>query len=230
MRQTLFDSNRDLFERVCAEDNLLEAFLSVKRNKGAPGVDGVTIEEFETHLQNEIAKLEKDLRSWQYRPKPVKRVEIPKEDGSMRKLGIPCIRDRVMQACLKTILEEIFEPHFSNSSYGFRPGRRQHDAIKEAQSYVQEEREWIVDIDLERSFDTMSQDRLIYRLSLKVPDKRILRLVGITLRVNSWYIGWAHVTIQRVDSVQRENNLKDKAFRETGRSVYETYVSTVSQK
>ena len=194
MRQTLFDSNRDLFERVCAEDNLLEAFLSVKRNKGAPGVDGVTIQEFETNVQNEIASLAKDLRSWQYRPKPVKLVEIPKADGSMRKLGIPCVRDRVMQACLKTILEEIFEPHFSNSSYGFRPGRRQHDAIKEAQSHVQEGREWIADIDLAQFFDTMSQDRLIYRLSLKVPDKRILRLVGIILRSGVAIDGEFHST------------------------------------
>ena len=181
-RQTLFDSNRDLFERLCAEDNLLEAFLTVKRNRGAAGVDGVTIQDFEARLHDELAKLAKELRNWQYKPKPVKRVEIPKEDGSMRKLGIPCVRDRVMQACLKTILEEIFEPQFSNSSYGFRPGRRQKDAIKEAQSHVHEGRGWVVDIDLAQFFDTMSQDRLIYRLSLKVPDKRILRLVGIILR------------------------------------------------
>ena len=91
MRQTLFDSNRDLFERVCAEENLLEAFLSVKRNKGVAGVDGVTVQEFETHLQNEIASLANDLRNWQYKPRPVKRVEIPKEDGNMRKLGIPMV-------------------------------------------------------------------------------------------------------------------------------------------
>lgn len=179
---TLFDSNRDLFERLCAEDNLLEAFLTVKRNKGAPGVDGVTIQDFETHLHDELAKLANELRNWQYKPKPVKRVEIPKEDGSVRKLGIPSVRDRVMQTCLKTILEEIFEPNFSNSSYGFRPGRRQKDAIQEAQKYVQEGREWVVDIDLAQFFDTMSQDRLIHRLSLQVADKRILRLVGIILR------------------------------------------------
>jgi RNA-directed DNA polymerase len=179
---TLFDSNRDLFERLCAEDNLLEAFLAVKRNKGAPGVDGVTIQDFEMQLHDEIAKLANELRNWQYKPKPVKRVEIPKEDGSVRKLGIPSVRDRVMQTCLKTILEEIFEPNFSNSSYGFRPGRRQMDAIQEAQKNVQEGREWVVDIDLAQFFDTMSQDRLIHRLSLQVTDKRILRLVGIILR------------------------------------------------
>jgi RNA-directed DNA polymerase len=179
---TLFDSNRDLFERLCAEDNLLEAFLAVKRNKGAPGVDGVTIQDFESQLHDELAKLANDLQNWQYKPMPVKRVEIPKEDGSVRKLGIPSVRDRVMQACLKTILEEIFEPNFSNSSYGFRPGRRQNDAIQEAQRLVQEGREWVVDIDLAQFFDTISQDRLIHRLSLQVTDKRILRLVGVILR------------------------------------------------
>jgi RNA-directed DNA polymerase len=181
-KQTLFDSNRDLFDRLCSEANLLDAFIAVKRNKGAAGVDGVTIQAFEAQLQDELAKLANDLRSWQYKPKPVKRVEIPKEDGSMRKLGIPCVRDRVMQACLKTILEEIFEPNFSNSSYGFRPGRRQKDAVQEAQRLVQEGREWVVDIDLAQFFDTMSQDRLIHRLSLQVTDKRILRLVGMILR------------------------------------------------
>ena len=193
-KQTLFDSNRDLFERLCAEDNLLEAFLAVKRNRGAAGVDGVTIQDFEAGLHDELAKLANELRNWQYKPKPVKRVEIPKEDGSMRKLGIPCVRDRVMQACLKTILEEIFEPIFSNSSYGFRPGRCQQDAIHEAQKLVQEGREWVVDIDLAQFFDTMSQDRLIHRLSLHVPDKRILRLVGIMLRSGAEIDGEIHST------------------------------------
>lgn len=178
----LFDSNRDLFERLCSEDNLLEAFLAVKRNKGAAGVDGVTINDFEAQLHEELSKIANDLRNWQYKPMPVRRVEIPKEDGSMRKLGIPCVRDRVMQACLKSILEEIFEPIFSNSSYGFRPGKRQQDAIHVAQTLVQEGREWVVDIDLERFFDTLSQDRLIHRLGLYVPDKRILRLIGTILR------------------------------------------------
>jgi RNA-directed DNA polymerase len=193
----LFNSNRDLFEQVCAEDNLLLAFLDVKSNKGAAGVDGITIEVFETQVLEELAALAKELREWRYKPRPVKRVEIPKADGNgVRNLGIPCIRDRIVQACLKIVLEPLFEPTFSKSSYGFRPGRRQQDAIAVAQQYVQAGKEWVVDIDLEKFFDTLSQDRLIYRLSLKVTDKRILRLVGMCLRSGVIIDGRKHPTTE----------------------------------
>lgn len=179
----LFNSNRDLFEQICAEDNLMRAFVAVKRNKGAAGVDGQTIEAFEKNLNKEIAELAQDVREWRYRPKPVKRVEILKADGkSMRKLGIPTVRDRVLQTCLKEVIEPTFEPIFSENSYGFRPGRSQRQAVETAQRYVTEGREWVVDIDLASFFDSLSQDRLIYRLSLQISDKRILRLIGICLR------------------------------------------------
>jgi RNA-directed DNA polymerase len=181
--KNLFNSSRDLFEQVCAEDNLHLAFAAVKRNKGAAGVDGISIEVFAQNLNKEIASLAEELQNWRYKPRPVKRVEIPKSDGkSLRKLGIPCVRDRVVQTCLKMILEPIFEPVFSNSSFGFRPGRSQKDAINAAQSFVKEGREWCVDIDLSQFFDTLSQDRLIHRIGVHVQDKRILRLIGITLR------------------------------------------------
>lgn len=179
----LFDDDRNLFESVSSEANLREAFQAVKRNKGAPGVDKVTIEAFEGRLDAELAQLAKDLREWRYVPQPVRRVEIPKADGkSMRQLGIPCVRDRVVQACLKEVLEPIFEPTFSQQSYGFRPGRNQAQAVEAARVTVCQGKRWVVDIDLSRFFDTISHDRLIHRLSLRIRDKRILRLIGLILR------------------------------------------------
>ena len=181
--ENLFNSSRDLFEQVCAEDNLHLGFEAVKRNKGASGIDGVTIEMFSENLHREISKLAEELRVWKYKPKPVKRVEIPKSDGkSTRNLGIPCVRDRVVQACLKMILEPIFEPLFSENSYGFRPRRSQEQAVLAAKSFVTEGKEWVVDIDLEKFFDTISHDKLIYRIGLQVKDTRIHRLIGNILR------------------------------------------------
>lgn len=180
----LFNTNRNLFEQIYLEHNLLDAFGDVKRNKGVPGIDKQTIEEFENNLSTELSRLSKELKEWRYKPRPVKRVQIPKDNNKkdLRDLGIPCVRDRVVQACLKRLLEPIFEPCFSENSYGFRPGRKQHDAILASQEIVKSGKEWIVDIDLEKFYDTISHDRLIYRLSLKIKDKRVLRLIGTILR------------------------------------------------
>lgn len=181
--ESLFNVNRSLFEQLCTEANLHAAFLEVKRNKGAAGIDGQTIEDFEAELTTELSRLSKELATWKYRCKPVKRVEIPKADGKgVRKLGIPCVRDRVVGTCLKQLLEPLFEPHFSESSYGFRPGRSQRAAVEAAQKHVQGGKEWVVDIDLAQFFDTIHHDRLINRLGERVSDKRILRLIGNSLR------------------------------------------------
>lgn len=171
-----------LFERVCDLEVLREAFLAVKRNKGSPGIDGVTIEEFGDSLREELAQLKKELESWSYQPQPVRRVEIPKPSGGVRLLGVPTVRDRVVQAAIKSILEPIFDPGFSDRSYGFRPGRSQIQAVTQAKQIVRDGKKWVVDIDLSKFFDRISHDRLIHRLGLKVRDKRIIRLIGITLR------------------------------------------------
>jgi len=181
-QESLFNVNRDLFEQICAEDNLLQAFLFVKKNKGAAGIDDITIEIFEARLLNNLSLISKELKLWRYKPRPVKSIEIPKPDGGVRKLGIPCVRDRVVQACIKMVLEPIFESKFSQSNYGFRPGIKQSDAIKQAQSYVTSGLEWVVDIDLSKFFDRISHDRLIYLMGKEISDKRILRLTGIILR------------------------------------------------
>jgi len=179
----LFTDTEMLFERLCSTDMLRQGFKAVKRNKGSPGTDGITIEEFETTLEEELARLKAELISWTYKPKAVRRVEIPKPGNKgVRLLGVPCIRDRVVQASLKLILEPIFDPGFSESSYGFRPGRHQRQAVEAAQKIVQSGKEHVVDIDLSKFFDRINQDRMLARVKHKVHDKRIIRLIGLTLR------------------------------------------------
>jgi RNA-directed DNA polymerase len=180
---SLFDLNKSLFERIYSLDQLTDAFRAVKRNKGAPGIDGVTVSDFATRLDEELGQLQKELRSWTYEPKPVRRVEIPKPGSKgIRLLGVPCVRDRVVQASIKMVLEPIFEAKFSAHSYGFRPGRSQGHALKAAQEIVASGKEFCVDIDLSKFFDRVHHDKLIYRLGLEISDKRILRLIGMTLR------------------------------------------------
>tara|TARA_B100000614_G_scaffold255049_1_gene271453 strand:+ start:1137 stop:1565 length:429 start_codon:yes stop_codon:yes gene_type:complete len=130
----LFVDERSLFEKLCDLANLGTGFVAVKRNGGSPGVDGVTIEEFGSRIDEELAQLKKDLESWSYKPSPVKRVEIPKpgKGASVRLLGIPCVRDRVVHATLKSLLEPLLDPNFSDRSYGFRPGCSPQMAVEAA--------------------------------------------------------------------------------------------------
>lgn len=178
----LSESDGSLFEKISSTDQLQEAFKAVKRNKGSPGIDGITIAQFEANLGEELGKLQNELCSWTYEPSPVRRVEIPKPTGGVRLLGVPCIRDRIVQASVKAVLEPILDAKFSENSYGFRPGRNQRQAVEAAQRIVQGGKEFVVDIDLSKFFDRVHHDRLIHRLSLDISDKRVLRLIGMTLR------------------------------------------------
>lgn len=182
MKLSIEESN--LFEKLCSFEYLLDGFKAVKQNRGSSGIDGITVDEFEDCLDQELMQLKKELESWTYEPNPVRRVEIPKpgENKGVRLLGIPCIRDRVVQATLKLILEPILDPTFSDNSYGFRPGRNQRMAVESAKRIVTKGKEYVVDIDLSKFFDRVHHDRLISRISLYISDKRILRLIGITLR------------------------------------------------
>ena len=171
------------FEKICDLSNLQAAFKSVKKNKGAPGIDGVTIEEYEENLIEELGQLRQEVLSWTYNPAAVRRVEIPKPGGKgVRLLGIPNVRDRVLPMAIKRVLEPTIDPTFSNNSYGFRPGRNQRQAIEAAQRIVQSGKEYTVDIDLSKFFDRINHDRLIYRLKSHVKETRVLRLIGSTLR------------------------------------------------
>jgi RNA-directed DNA polymerase len=181
-RELFLDETR-LFEALCTEERLEAGFWRVKKNQGSPGVDGVTIAEFESRLDEELSRLTEELESWTYQPAPVRRVEIPKPGGKgTRLLGVPTVRDRVVHATLKALLEPIFEPLFSDHSYGFRPGRNQRQAVEAAREIVAGGKPYVVDIDLSKFFDRIHHDRLIARLSQQVIDKRILRLIGLLLR------------------------------------------------
>lgn len=175
--------SKHLFEELCTEGKLVQGWREVRKNRGTSGSDGQTIEAFELRLSEEIKQLQTELENWTYTPQPVRRVEIPKPDGAgVRLLGVPCIRDRVVQTAIKQLLEPILDPLFSENSYGFRPGRNQAQAVESAQKIVQSGKGFVVDIDLSKFFDKVNQDRLIGRLGKVIEDKRILKLVGMTLR------------------------------------------------
>jgi RNA-directed DNA polymerase len=177
------EDKRKLFERILETYNLKAAFKRVKANKGAPGIDGITIEEYEQNLEEELNQLKEEVQSWSYKPTPVKRVEIPKPNGKgTRNLGIPIIKDRVLHMAIKQVLEPILEPNFSENSYGFRPGRNQQQAVQKAKHIVESGKEFVVDIDLSKFFDRINHDRLIHRLKAHIDDTRVLRLIGMILR------------------------------------------------
>lgn len=192
----LFVDERSLFEKLCDLHRLQAGFKAVKENGGAPGIDGVTVEEYESRLDEELARLKKDLEGWSYKPRPVRRVEIPKpgKDAGVRLLGVPCIVDRVVHATLKNLLEPILDPTFSDHSYGFRPGYNQQQAVGAAQRIVKSGKEYVIDIDLSKFFDRVNHDRVIHLLSGYVTDKRILRLIGMILRSGAMVNGVVQLT------------------------------------
>jgi RNA-directed DNA polymerase len=169
----------ELMERICASSNLNQAFRQVKRNKGAAGVDGKTVAETLAYLQegHNAQALRENLLRGDYRPQAVRGVKIPKPDGGERQLGIPTVLDRWIQQAIAQVLTAIYEPQFSASSFGFRPNRSAHDALKQAQQHVASGRAWVVDIDLEKYFDTVNHDRLMARLARDIEDKRVLKLI-----------------------------------------------------
>ncbi len=191
----LIPDTRSLFEKLCNTAYLRRGFRAVKSNGGAPGIDRVTTGEYEKRLEEELAHLKKELEGWSYEPKPVRRVEIPKPGGSgVRLLGVPCIRDRVVQATLKLLLEPVIDPNFSTNSYGFRPGRNQRQAVEAAREIVRGGKEYVVDIDLSKFFDRVNHDRLIARLKGFIDDTRILRIIGMTLRSGVMVEGMVEAT------------------------------------
>jgi group II intron reverse transcriptase/maturase len=166
-----------LLQAVLARANLQQAWKRVKANKGAAGVDGLDIEQTGRYLVTAWPKIRDHLRRGTYRPNPVRRVTIPKPDGGERELGIPTVTDRLIQQALLQVLQPILDPTFSEHSYGFRPGRRAHDAILAAQGYIQTGRKIVVDVDLEKFFDRVNHDILIDRLRKRIDDAGIIRLI-----------------------------------------------------
>lgn len=172
----------ELIEKILSEENLQKAIRKVKKNKGAPGVDKMTVQEVEEWFNPYKEELISKILNKQYKPMPVKRVYIPKPNGKQRPLGIPTVVDRVIQQAMLQVLSEIYEPIFSDHSYGFRPNRSAHMAMGEVLGYLNAEYEWIVDLDIEKFFDTVNHDKLISILRERVNDSRTLHLIRAYLQ------------------------------------------------
>jgi RNA-directed DNA polymerase len=168
---------QDLMQVVCSRNNLNRAYKRVKSNKGAAGVDGMTISELGAYIRLHKEEIISSLIEGRYQPQAVKGVEIPKPKGGTRQLGIPTVLDRLIQQAIHQVLEPIFEPRFSNSSYGFRPKRSAHQALRSASEHVKSGKEWVVDIDLARYFDQVNHDILMSRLARVIGDKVLLKLI-----------------------------------------------------
>jgi group II intron reverse transcriptase/maturase len=175
-------AEEELWEQIFSRENLFAALEQVQRNNGAPGIDGMTVKELPDHLVRHWEGIRAKLDKGTYVPSPVKRVSIPKPDGGERQLGIPTVLDRMIQQAMQQVLSPIFEETFSAHSYGFRPGRSAHDAVKAARDYIEEGYRYVVDIDLKKFFDQVNHDRLMARMKLTVKDKRVLRLVNAYLK------------------------------------------------
>ncbi len=183
---------------VLHKENLKRALERVKRNKGAPGIDGMTVDELGAHLKAHWPAIRAQLEDGTYQPKPVRRVEIPKPDGRKRLLGIPTVVDRFIQQALAQIVQRQWEPHFHPYSYGFRPGRNAHQAMRHAQATIRQGYGWVVDIDLEAFFDTVNHDRLMVRVRSHVDAPDVLRLINRFLKGGVQVNGQTQATIQGV--------------------------------
>lgn len=171
-----------LMEEVVRRGNLIRALRRVRSNRGSPGVDGMTVDELPGYLKEHWSRIREELLIGKYQPQPIKRVLIPKPGRGTRKLGIPTVLDRFIQQAVLQVLNPIFDPTFSRFSYGFRPGRGAHQAIRQAKKYIAKGYVWVVDLDLEKCFDRINHDILMGRLAKRIEDKRLLRLIRLYLQ------------------------------------------------
>jgi len=176
------EQNNDLMKKVLFRQNMLKALRRVEKNKGAPGIDNLTVENIKSYLRQNWLSIREQLLKGEYKPQPVLRVEIPKPKGEKRLLGMPTVIGRLIQQALLQILTEIFDPGFSPFSFGFLPNRKAHDAIRKAKQYIEEGYQWVVDFDIEKFFDHINHDMLMARVAREVKDKRILKLIRLYLQ------------------------------------------------
>jgi len=174
--------NENMMDLILTRDNVVNAYQRVKANKGAPGVDGMSVEAFKDHAQQHWSAIAEKLKAGNYQPGAIRGVNIPKPQGGERQLGIPNVQDRVIQQAIAQILSPIFEAEFSDHSYGYRPMRGAHNAIEAARNHVLSGKTWVVDIDISAFFDEVNHDILMSKISHKIADKRVLRLIGNYLR------------------------------------------------
>jgi len=185
-------------EHVVQKDNMLKAWKQVRANKGAPGIDNISVEEFPDYAYKHWEGIKALLLEGTYIPSPVKRVEIPKNSGGTRPLGIPTVMDRVIQQAISQVLTPVFDPHFSKDSFGFRPNRSAHQAVRKAEKDIHEGHRFVVDIDLEKFFDTVDHDILMSRVSRRIRNKGLLRLLGKYLRAGVVVDGRLNRTVRGV--------------------------------
>ena len=190
--------NEGLMEQMLAPENLGAAWKAVKANHGAPGIDGIGIEAFEEHMRPHWQTVRTKILEGRYQPAAVRRVYIPKSNGKERPLGIPTVLDRVLQQAMLQVLQPYFEPLFSVHSYGFRPGRSAHDAVKAAQHFIGLGKDWVVDMDLKSFFDEVDHDILMHRVAQVIRDKRMLGLIGRCLRAGVYEGGVVSRTLRGV--------------------------------
>jgi RNA-directed DNA polymerase len=194
-------SPENLMEEVCQRDNLVKALKRVKANKGSPGIDGMKVEGLSDYLKTTWPRLREELLTGIYQPQPVKRVKIPKPGGGERPLGIPTVLDRFIQQAVLQVLQRSWDQMFSEQSYGFRPGRSAHQAVSQAQEYIGQGYDYVVDIDLEKFFDRVNHDILMSLAAKRVQDKRILKLLRAYL--NRSVGGWSGESCNRRDAARR---------------------------
>lgn len=170
-------SKYQLLEEILARGNMLNALEKVEANKGAPGIDNMEVPHLRKYLKEEWEYIKSSLLDSTYKPMPVREVKIPKPDGGTRILGIPTVVDRMIQQAIAQKLIPVFDKHFSEASYGFRPSRSAHDAVLKAKEHIEQGYKWVVDIDIEKFFDRVNHDMLMARVARKVKDRRILKLI-----------------------------------------------------
>jgi group II intron reverse transcriptase/maturase len=181
-RKSLEFKVHSLIDKVYKPPNLYIAWEKVKANKGSGGVDRVSVEDFEQNLPQNLDEIHRLLKEDRYLPQPVRRVWIPKPNGDKRPLGIPAVRDRVVQQALLNRMQRIFEPKFSDCSFGFKPGRSPHQAIEKVEEYLKRGCQWVVEVDIEKFFDTVDQKKLMNLVAEEIADGRVLRLIQSFLR------------------------------------------------
>jgi len=185
-----------MIEEILSRENMLSALAKVEANKGSHGVDGMSVKELRRHLLQNWENIRESIRKGTYEPSPVRRVEIPKPNGGTRLLGIPTVTDRLIQQAITQVLTPVFDPMFSERSYGFRPTRRGHDAVRKAREFMQEGYRIVVDIDMEKFFDRIHHDRLMARLAERVTDKRVLKLIRRYLQAGVMEAGLVQATTE----------------------------------
>src|SRR6201997_773491 len=176
-------NTNQIMEEVCERANLKEALRQVRANKGSAGVDRITVDQLGDYLKQHWPLIREQLLRGTYQPQPVRRVEIPKPDGGVRKLGIPTVLDRFIQQAVMQVLQRRWDPTFSDHSHGFRPKRSAHQAIAKAQQFIAAGNRWVVDLDLEKFFDRVNHDKLMAAIARRVTDKRVPQLIGAFLKV-----------------------------------------------